>query len=206
MGVAFGEVDVEQVAEGVAVGHLEHAVRADQDVHVERVDVGAENALLTAARRGSASSSEVAGWPGVRSVSSRAMNSPRWMFSMATSRMKSWWAMWWSKVISASRPDGVDRVDVVDLQALLGLADAAVGVLQHRQVELFLAAEVVVDHPLGGAGLLGDLVDAGARVALLGEHRGGHLDQLGARALGVAQRLGARLGGHNPQLTARSPL
>ena len=50
MGVAFGEVDVEQVAERVAIGHLEHAIRADQDVHVERIDVGAENALLTSER------------------------------------------------------------------------------------------------------------------------------------------------------------
>ena len=130
------------------------------------------------------------------------MNSPRWMFSIETSRMKSWWAMWWSKVSSASAPDRVDRVDVVDLQALLGLADAAVGVLQHGQVELLFAAEVVVDHPLGGAGALGDLVDPGARVALLGEHRGGDLEQLGAGAFGVAQRLGARLGGHDRRATA----
>ena len=127
------------------------------------------------------------------------MNSPRWMFSIDTSRMKSWWARWWSKVSSASRADGVDRVDVVDLQSLLGLADAAVGVLQHGQVELLLAAEVVVDHPLRGAGALGDLVDARAGVALLGEHRGGDLEQLGAGALGVAQRFRARLGGHDPR-------
>ena len=103
------------------------------------------------------------------------------------------------------RPDRVDRVDVVDLQVLFGLPDAAVGVLQYGQVEALFTAEVVVDHPLGGAGLLGDLVDAGTRIALLGEHRAGHRDQVGARALGIAQRLGARLSGHNPQLTA-SPL
>ena len=109
--------------------------------------------------------------------------------------------MWWSKVSSASRADGDDRVDVVDLQSLLGLADAAVGVLQHRQVQLFLAAEVVVDHPLGGSGALGDLVDAGARVARLREHLGGDGEQLGARALGVALQFGTRLGGHDRQLT-----
>ena len=165
--VTLGEVDVEQVAEGVAVGDLEHAVGADQDVHVERVDVGAENALL----RGRASRICVQQRGGrlrrgSRSESSLPMNSPRWMFSIDTSRMKAWWSMWWSKVSSASRRDRVDRIDVVDLQSLLGLADAAVGVLQHGQVELLFAAEVVVDHPLRGAGALGDLVDAGAGVAL----------------------------------------
>ena len=98
-----------------------------------------------------------------------------------------------------------DRVDVVDLQLLLGLADAAVGVLQHGQVELLLAAEVVVDHPLGGAGALGDLVDPGARVARLGEDLGGDGQQLGARALGIALQLRSRLGGHDRQLTGRPP-
>ena len=123
------------------------------------------------------------------------------MFSIDTRRMKAWWSRWWSKVSSASLRIATTGIDVVDLQPLLGLADAAVGVLQHRHVELLLAAEVVVDHPLGGAGALGDLVDAGARVPGLGEDLGGDREQLGAGALGITLQLGAGLGGHVRQLT-----
>ena len=78
------------------------------------------------------------------------------------------------------------RIDVVDLQPLLGLADAAVGVLQHRHVQLLLAAEVVVDHPFGGARPLGDLVDPSARITRLGEHLGRHGEQFRASALRIA--------------------
>ena len=67
--------------------------------------------------------------------------------------------------------------------------DAAVGVLEHGAVELLLAAEVVVDHPLRGAGPLGDLVDPGAREALLGEDLGGHLR---AARRGCGRRRAAR--------------
>ena len=96
-----------------------------------------------------------------------------------------------------------DRVDVVDLQLLLGLADAAIGVLQDGQVQLLLAAEVVVDHPLRGARALGDLVDPGAGVARFGEDLGGDGEHLGAGALGVALQFRFRLrGGHDRQLTA----
>src|SRR5262245_35599811 len=99
------------------------------------------------------------------------------------------------------RADGVDGVDIIDLQVLLRLTDTAVGVLEYGQIELLFAAEVVVDHPLGGAGPLGDLVDASAGVTLLGEYRGGDLEQLGPGALGVAQWFRAGLGGHIGELT-----
>ena len=162
----FGEVDAEEVAEGVPVGDLEDAVGADHQVDVDRVDVGAERPGSRPRSRIS-SSSVVAGAASVRSESSRRMNSPRWMFSIATSRMNAWWSTWWSKVSSASLRDRGDRVDVIDLQLLLGLADAAVGVLEDGEVELLLAAEVVVDHPLRRARALGDVVDPRARVARL---------------------------------------
>ena len=96
---------------------------------------------------------------------------------------------------------GDGRIDVVDLQPLLGLADAAVGVLQNRHVQLFLAAEVVVDHPLRGAGALGDLVDPRAREPGLGEYLGGDGEQLGAGSLGVTLKLGTGLAGHLGELT-----
>jgi hypothetical protein len=103
------------------------------------------------------------------------------MFSMLTSRMKSGLASWWSKVTSASPADRHHRVEVVDVDRLLGGADAGVRVLEHGDVELLLAAEVVVDHPLGGAGAGADLVDPGAVVPPLGE--------LGGRTLRISARV-----------------
>ncbi|GAA1279153.1 hypothetical protein GCM10009579_43340 [Streptomyces javensis] len=84
-------------------------------------------------------------------------------------------------------PDGLGGVQTGDVHGLFGLADAGVGALQDLDVELFLAAEVVVDHPLGGAGEGGYLVDAGPGVAALGEFAGGDVQDLGLGADGVAE-------------------
>jgi hypothetical protein len=64
----------------------------------------------------------------------------------------------------------------VDL--LLQGPDPPVRLLENRQVQLLLAAEVVVDHPLGRAGLRGDLVDPGAGEPLVGELVGGDGEDL----------------------------
>ena len=58
---------------------------------------------------------------------------------------------------------------VVDVQSLLLFADPHIGFLHHRPIEPLLAAEMVIDHRLGGAGLGRDVVDPGALQALLGE-------------------------------------
>ena len=65
--------------------------------------------------------------------------------------------------------DRGDGVEVVDVDRLLGGADVRVGALEHGHEQPLLAAEVVVDHPLRGAGALGDLVDARAGEPVLGE-------------------------------------
>ena len=46
------------------------------------------------------------------------------------------------------------------------------------RVEALLAAEVLVDHRLGDAGLRGDLLDGGGVEALLGEQGPADLDEL----------------------------
>jgi hypothetical protein len=101
--------------------------------------------------------------------------------------------------------DRGDRVQVVDVDGALGQADLRVRAFQHRQVELLLAAEVVVDHPFRGAGPVGDLVDPGAAVAAEGELVGGHVEQLRAGALGVALPLhhGGRRHLHRHRLILR---
>ncbi len=68
-----------------------------------RASTSARNTPAARPSRRISSSTDVAGVDSSRSESSRLMNSPRWMFSIETSRMKASWAMWWSKVSSASR-------------------------------------------------------------------------------------------------------
>ena len=116
-----------------------------------------------------ASISSIAGEPSSRRSGSSARCSARWMFSIATRRMKSGCASWWSNVSSAIRRIAATGSRWSTSIACSLRADGRVRVLEHLGVEPFLALEVVVEHPLGGAGALGDLVDAGAGVAVLGE-------------------------------------
>ena len=50
--------------------------------------------------------------------------------------------------------------------ASVKLANRAIGLFQDCEIELLLAAEIVIDHPLRGARLGGDFVDPRARIAL----------------------------------------
>ena len=79
-----------------------------------------------------------------------------------------------------------DRVEGLDVDALLDDADVLVGALQRRHVQRLLGPEVVVDHALGGPRLAGDLVDPGAGEAAVGELLGGDVQDLLAGALRVA--------------------
>ena len=115
---------------------------------------------------------------------------------MLTRRMKSGCDSWWSNVSSASR-----RIAATGSRWSTSIVCSAarmrrVGALQDGDEQLLLAAEVVVDHPLGRAGALGDLVDARAGVAVLGELARGDVEDLRARALGVARRSGGVRLGH----------
>ena len=56
------------------------------------------------------------------------------------------------------------------------------GLVEQREVEVELAGEVLVEHRLGDAGALGDVVHRGGVVALGDEHLEGGLEQLGPAA------------------------
>ena len=82
---------------------------------------------------------------------------------------------------------------VLGVDVVLDVANAAIRLLQHGDVEPFLAAEVVVDHPLARARARGDLVDAGARQTRARELLGRDRDDVALRLLGVVgpRRFGA---------------
>ena len=63
----------------------------------------------------------------------------------------------------------------------LARADLRVRLLEHGAIQLLLAAEVVVDHPLRRIGLVGDLVDARAGQPLVGELLRGNLEDVEPR-------------------------
>ncbi len=73
----------------------------------------------------------------------------------------------------------------LQVQALLGLADVAVELDQAFDVQLLLAAEVVVDHALGGGRSLGNGIHPRAGQALLDELVDGDLEDVLAGFLGV---------------------
>ena len=81
------------------------------------------------------------------------------------------------------------RVAAGDVELVLQRADAAIGFLQHGEVELLLAAEIIIDHPLRGAGPRRDRVDAGAGIALRGEFGHRHFEDVALGALGVVGAL-----------------
>ena len=91
--------------------------------------------------------------------------------------------------------DRLDGVEVLDVELLLEAPDQAVRRLEDGDVEPLLAAEVVIDHPLGGARLVGDLVDPRTGVALVGELAGRHGEDVGAGPLGVPGPLSAAAAG-----------
>ena len=69
--------------------------------------------------------------------------------------------------------------------ALLG-TDLLVGAFEHREVEVFLVADVVIQHALVGAGIGRDAVDACAGKAMGGELLLGGLENADPHPLGVA--------------------
>ena len=82
--------------------------------------------------------------------------------------------------------DRGDRVEVLDVDRLLGLADLRVGALEHGHEQALFGAEVVVEHPLRRAGALRDVVHARPREAVLGELPRGDVEDLALRAVAVA--------------------
>ena len=86
---------------------------------------------------------------------------------------------------SDERRDGLLGLEVAEVQLRLDLADAGIGLLQHRPVQSFLVAEVIVDHPLAGGRLGGDLVDAGAAQSVRGEFGARDLENAAPDALRI---------------------
>ena len=99
----------------------------------------------------------------------------------------------------AQLAQAVLRRQVAQLELLLLAADVLVRRLEHGEIQTFLVAEVVVQHPLVGLRVLRDPVDAGASEPVRGELVGGGPEDRCPRPVGVAhgglRRAQSRAGG-----------
>ena len=88
-----------------------------------------------------------------------------------------------------------NRVEVLERKPALGQPQLAEHALERGDVELLLAAEVVVDHPHVAAGAARDLVDARADVAVAAEFGGARAQHAIARRgrIALARRVAVRL-------------
>src|ERR1700683_2450784 len=68
-------------------------------------------------------------------------------------------------------PHPGDWRQAADIKLTLFAADVQIGVLEEREPERLLVAEVVVEHPLADASPCGDLVHSGAGEALRSKFR-----------------------------------
>ena len=190
------QIPAEKEPEGVLVRDLEHAVGADHQVHVEGVDVVAEHAfglppaqdLVQQAHRRLPEFTDRLDLPDEHPpVDVLDHHQPD---KVAVAHMV---------VVGELRQlaDGIHRFQGAHLDGPLRLADAAVRLLEHGEVQLFLAAEVVVDHPFGGAGPVGDFIHPRSGIALGRKHLGGYRQDFGAGTLRVALAQGRRFAGDN---------
>src|SRR5258706_12338789 len=82
--------------------------------------------------------------------------------------------------------DRACRVEMLQIKPALLDADLLIGAFEHREIEIVLLADVIIQHPLVGAGLARDAVDARTGQAMGGEFLLGRLENAQPHALGVA--------------------
>ena len=192
---------LEDGRERVLVRDVEHAERGDRLVDLDRVD----------ARRKLPSR-----WPRSRTRRSVSMidrlsermagTSSRWRPARLVLRHdQPHEALVLEVVVVGEFDDATDRLrrrEVVEIERVLRLADLGVHLLQHREVELLLAAEVVVDQCARGVGPRRDRVHARALEAARGELVGRRLDD--ARPVRL-RRLGLRMARSRAEDSVRLP-
>src|SRR3954466_5905520 len=92
-------------------------------------------------------------------------------------------------------PHSVHWVSIYQVQSGFGGPYGGVGTFQDGQIKCLLATEIMIQHALVDAGSLGDLVDAGAAIALIGEFSDRGSQNGCARPLGIACDTPVLLGG-----------
>ncbi len=179
----IGQVAIEDGAEGVPVRNAEETERADQQMHVHRIEIGTEYPFLA---------------PPLQDAGQRANHA----LVHVLDRGEIGQVFGLVNVFHADQADeqrmglvvierqldqlahGGARLHVEQLGFFLERSNIHVGFFEHRLVQAFLALEVVINHALRGARALGDLIDARAAQAVDGEFLGGDREDVLHRGLG----------------------
>ena len=82
--------------------------------------------------------------------------------------------------------DRLRRSEMLQIEPALLHPDLLIGAFEHREVEIILLADVIIQHALVGAGFGRDPVDAGAGEAMRGEFLLGGLENAKPHPLGMA--------------------
>ncbi|ETN80764.1 hypothetical protein NECAME_17971, partial [Necator americanus] len=174
----------ERRAERVAIAHAVKAHRTDEQVQVDGIDVVAERATRHAAREqvlDRADRARVAAAEGLQALDVfRAVNvldgDEAHEVAVAVVIVEGEF----DKPAQAFR-----RVQFVDVQVQFERTDVAVDLVEHGFVQPFLAAEVVIQHALGGVGALSDRVYARACETHGREFGRRHFEDIAPGLLGI---------------------
>ena len=82
--------------------------------------------------------------------------------------------------------DRLRRIEMFQIEPALLDPDFLIGAFEHREIEVFLVADVIVQHALVGAGLGGDAVDPRAGKPVGGEFLLRGLENAKPHPLGIA--------------------
>src|SRR6478672_7876491 len=183
---------LEDNAQAVLVGEVHDAKRADRDIEIDRLDIPPELSAALAAL-------EDAG----NDIRQRRLEHVELLgFSQMARLVEVLHREKRNKVRVIEivvdleidhRLDGGGRLEVLDLDLVLERDQFLEYGLQGGEIQPFLAAEIIVDHPLVDAASFGDGVRACFRQAALAEFGEGRLQDLCARGIGIP--LLRRLGG-----------
>ncbi len=190
----LAHVALKDGGERVPVRDVEHPQRRDRHVNIDGIDVHAEAAFALAARDHApepVDDGAIERAHGRRLLEMTALG-------LVLGHDEPHEALVIEVVVVGElddAPDRLRRLQMVQVEEALGMADLGVHMFQHRQVQLLLAAEVVVDQRARRVRARGDGVHAGALEAARGEFVDRRLHDAGAvgfRRLGLAHRRGAR--------------
>ena len=153
-------------------------------MQIDRLDVGAENTVPPAALQDAIQPLDHAG---VQAAQAFGLRQVLAVVDVLDAYQPN--EIWMGLLIVESKLDDapyrIGRRQTIQIEFVLHTPDVAISLLQRRQVQAFLAAEVIVDHPLVGAHPRGDGIDTRAAQAVLGEFLAGGRKDLPAGAFRV---------------------
>src|SRR3984893_11366917 len=185
LGFLLQKVAAENHAQGGAVRQIEKTQGRDRNVELYRIDRDREVAAFDAARHHGADHLDERRMHRFDLGGALEMPRPRQIFGVQQ-RQKFGIA---DEIIPGEGDQPFDRawrVEMLKIEPTLLDADLLIGAFEHREIEIVLLADVVIQHALVGAGLRRNPVDAGAGEAMGGEFLLGGRENAKPHALGVA--------------------